>query len=132
MIDIDSFVPKAEVDERHRGKPYYIAPDGKAGVNAYAIIRDAMKHKDSMALARIVMAGREDVIAIEPCDKGLLGTTLRYPYEILDASDYFRDIMTPHVTRDMVKLAEHILATKVAHSSRQNSRMNTRTPSSRL
>jgi Ku protein len=113
-IDIDSFVPKVEVDERYRDKPYYIAPDGKAGVDAYAVIRDAMKHKDRIALARIVMASREHVIAIEPYDKGLLGTTLRYPYEIRDASDYFRDIMTPHVTRDMVKLAEHILATKAS------------------
>jgi DNA end-binding protein Ku len=71
-----------------------------------------MKDKERIALARIVMANREHVIAIEPFDKGLLGITLRYPYEIRNASDYFRHIVTPHVTRDMVKLAEHILATK--------------------
>jgi Ku protein len=71
-----------------------------------------MKDKDRVALARIVMANREHVIAIEPFDKGMLGTTLRYPYEIRKASDYFHDIPTPRVTRDMVKLAEHILATK--------------------
>jgi DNA end-binding protein Ku len=111
-IDIDNFVPKQDVDERYRDKPYYITPDGKAGADAFAVIRDAMKDKDRVALARIVMANREHVIAIEPFDKGLLGTTLRYPYEIRNASDYFRDITTPHVTRDMIKLAEHILATK--------------------
>jgi Ku protein len=111
-IDIESFVPAEDVDERYRDKPYYITPDGKVGADAFAVIRDAMKDKDRIALARIVMANREHVIAIEPFDKGLLGTTLRYPYEIRNASDYFRDIVTPHVTRDMVKLAEHILATK--------------------
>ena len=111
-IDIESFVPTEDVDERYRDKPYYITPDGKAGADAFAVIRDAMKDKDRTALARIVMANREHVMAIEPFDKGLLGTTLRYPYEIRNASDYFRDIATPHVTRDMVKLAEHILATK--------------------
>jgi DNA end-binding protein Ku len=111
-IDIDSFVPKNDVDERYRDKPYYIAPDGKAGADAFVIIRDAMKDKDRVALARIVMANREHIIAIEPFDKGMLGTTLHYPYEIREASDYFRDIATPRVTRDMVKLAEHILATK--------------------
>jgi DNA end-binding protein Ku len=111
-IDIDSFVLKSEVDERYRDKPYYIAPDGKVGADAFAIIRDAMKDKDRVALARIVMANREHVIAVEPFEKGMLGTTLRYPSEIRKASDYFSDITTPRVTRDMVKLAEHILATK--------------------
>lgn len=111
-IDIDSFVPTEDVDERYRDKPYYITPDGKTGADAFAVIRDAMKDKERVALARIVMANLEHVIAIEPFDNGLLGTTLRYPYEIRNASDYFRDIVTPHVTRDMVRLAEHILATK--------------------
>jgi DNA end-binding protein Ku len=100
------------VDERYRDKPYYIAPDGKTGADAFAVIRDAMKDKDRVALARIVMANREHVIAIEPFDKGMLGTTLRYPYEVRDAADYFRHVGPAHVTRDMVKLAEHILATK--------------------
>jgi DNA end-binding protein Ku len=111
-IDIESFVPRQEVDERYRDKPYYIAPDGKTGADAFAVIRDAMKDKDRVALARIVMANRGHVIAIEPFDKGMLGTTLRYPYEVRDAADYFRHVGPAHVTRDMVKLAEHILATK--------------------
>jgi Ku protein len=68
-----------------------------------------------VALARIVMANREHVIAIEPFGKGLLGTRLRYPYEVRDEKDYFDDIATPRITKDMVKLAEHILSTKAAH-----------------
>jgi hypothetical protein len=59
------------------GSPLYIAPDGKTGADAFAVIRDAMKDKDRVALARIVMANREHVIAIEPFGKGMLGTTLR-------------------------------------------------------
>jgi DNA end-binding protein Ku len=114
-IDIDSFVPKNEVDERYRDKPYYIVPDGKSGADAFAVIRDAMKGKDSVALGRIVLANRERVIAIEPFDKGMLGTTLRYPYEIRDPADYFSDFPKPHVTRDMVKLAEHILDSKAGN-----------------
>ena len=105
-------MPKDVRDERYRDKPYYILPDGKAGADAFAVIRDAMKDKDRVALARIVMAHREHVIAIESFGKGMLGTTLRYSYEIRDASEAFRDIVTPRVTPEMVKLAEHILATK--------------------
>jgi hypothetical protein len=81
-IDIDSFVPVEEIDKRYIDRPYYIAPDGKAGADAFAVIRDAMKNKGRVAVARIVLTNREHIIAIEPLGKGLLGTTLRYPYEV--------------------------------------------------
>ena len=114
-IDIDSFVPKDEIDKRYLNHPYYIAPDGKAGIDAFAVIRDAMKDQDRVALARIVLTNREHVIAIEPLGKGLLGTTLRYPYELRDEDDYFDDIKNPKISKDMIELAGHILDTKAAH-----------------
>src|ERR1700758_2220642 len=114
-IDIDSFVPKDEIDQRYLNHPYYIAPDGKAGLDAFAVIRDAMEDQDRVALARIVLTNREHVIAIEPFGKGLLATTLRYPYELRDADDYFDDIKAPKITKDMVALASHILDSKAAH-----------------
>jgi DNA end-binding protein Ku len=114
-IDIDSFVPKDEIDKRYLDHPYYIAPDGKAGIDAFAVIRDAMKDQERVALARIVLANREHVMAIEPLGKGLLGTTLRYPYELRDESEYFDDIKNPKISKDMIELAGHILDSKAAH-----------------
>jgi DNA end-binding protein Ku len=114
-IDIDSFVPKDEIDKRYLNHPYYIAPDGKAGVDAFAVIRDALKDQDRVALARIVLTNREHVIAIEPLGKGLLGTTLRYPYELRNEDEYFDNIKTPKISKDMIELASHILDTKAAH-----------------
>jgi len=114
-IDIDSFVPRDEIDKRYMDRPYYIAPTGKVGADAFAVIREAMRDKDRVALGRIVMANREHVIALEPCDKGLLGTTLRYDYEVRDAKPYFSDIPNVRIAKDMLKLAEHILETKAAH-----------------
>jgi len=114
-IDIDSFVPRDEIDRRYLDHPYYIAPDGKAGVDAFTVIRDAMKDKDRVALARIVLTNREHVMAIEPLGKGLLGTTLRYPYELRDEHDYFDGIGNPKISKDMIELAGHILDTKAAH-----------------
>jgi DNA end-binding protein Ku len=114
-IDIDSFVPRDEIDDRYINHPYYIAPDGKAGIDAFAVIRDAMKNKDRVALARIVLTNREHIIAIEPLGKGLLGITLRYPYEIRDEHEYFDDIGNPKITKDMIELASHILDSKAAH-----------------
>ena len=93
-------------------KPYYVVPNGKTGADAFVVIRDAMKRKDKVALARIVLTNREHVIAIRPLGKGLLGTTLRYPYELRDENPVFEDIPHPHVSKDMIDLAAHILDSK--------------------
>ena len=78
------------------------------------MIRDAMKRKDKVALARVVLSNRERVIALKPLGKGLLGTTLRYPYELRDEDDYFDDIPSPRMSKDMIDLAAHILDTKAS------------------
>lgn len=114
-IDMETFVPKEEIDRRYLDKPYYIAPAGKTGAEAFAVIRDAMKDKERVALARIVMAHREHIIALEPLGKGLLGTTLRYDYEVRDEKDYFEGVPQPRIPKDMVKIAEHILDAKAGH-----------------
>lgn len=114
-IDIDSFVPRDEIDRRYLSHPYYIAPDGKAAAEAFAVIRDAMKDQERVALARIVLTNREHIIAIEPLGKGLLGTTLRYPYELRDEDEFFDGIKSPKITKDMVELAGHILDSKAGH-----------------
>src|SRR3954467_2868554 len=114
-IEIDSFVPRDEIDKRYYNNPYYVAPDGKAAIDAFAVIRDAMKDEDRVALARIVLTNREHVMAIEPLGKGLLGTTLRYPYELRDEEQFFDDIKNPKITKDMVQLASHILDSKAEH-----------------
>ena len=114
-IDIESFVPSEEIDQRYLNHPYYIAPEGKAAVDAFAVIRDAMKDEGRVALAKIVLTNREHIIAIEPLGKGLLGTTLRFPYELRDEDEFFDDIKSPKITKDMVELAGHILHTKAAH-----------------
>lgn len=114
-IDIDNFVPRDEIDQRYLDSPYYLVPDGKSGADAFAVIRDAMKDQDRVALARVVLSNRERVVAIEPLGKGLLATTLRYAYEVRDENDFFEDIKTPKVSKDMVDLAVHILDTKASH-----------------
>jgi DNA end-binding protein Ku len=114
-IDIDSFVPRSEIDKRYLDKPYYITPGDKSGAEAFAVIRDAMKDEERVALARIVMAHREHIIALEPLGKGMLGTTLRYNYEVREEKDYFKNVPNPRVPKDMVNLAKHILATKPGH-----------------
>ena len=87
-------------------------PHDRVGQEAFAVIREAMRGKNMAALGRVVLAKRERVIMLQPWDKGLMGTTLRYPYEIRDAKEYFDDIPDVKVEPDMLKLAEHILQSK--------------------
>jgi DNA end-binding protein Ku len=111
-IDIDKFVPEEDIDKRYYERPYYIVPDGKGGEEAFAVIRDAMKDKGRVALARIVFANREHILAVEPWGKGMLGTTLRYDYEVRDEKDVFTGIPSPRIQKEMIDLASHILDTK--------------------
>jgi DNA end-binding protein Ku len=113
-IEIDSFVLREQIDQRYLDSPFYVTPNDQAGQDAFAVIREAMRGKGLVALGRVVLAKRERVIMLEPWDKGLMGTTLRYPYEIRDAKEYFGDIPSVKVELDMLKLAEHILQTKAA------------------
>ena len=115
IIDIDKLVPADEIDRRYYDKPYYIAPSGKEGAEAFKVIRDAMAAKEMIALARVVMANREHIIALEPFDKGFLGTTLRYDYEVREPKPYLGNIPSPRVDKEMVDIAGHILDSKKGH-----------------
>ena len=85
-IDINSFVPRAEIDDRYLDSPYYIAPTDQVGQEAFAVIRETIREKKMAALGRVVLSRREHVVMLEAFDKGLLATTLRYPYEIREAA----------------------------------------------
>jgi DNA end-binding protein Ku len=70
-IDIDSFVPRGEIDDRYLDSPYYIAPTDKVGQEAFAVIHDVIRDKGMVALARVVLSRREHVIMLEAFEKGL-------------------------------------------------------------
>ena len=113
-IDIDEFVPKSDIDPRYLIRPYYLVPDGKVGHDAFAVIRETIRNMDMVAIGRVVLTSREHIIALEPLDKGLMGTLLRYPYEVRDEKEYFDEIQDVKVTKDMLDLAKHIVTQKTA------------------
>src|SRR6478609_7803453 len=96
-------------------RPYYLTPDGKVGHDAYAVIRETIREMNKIAIGRVVLTNREHTIALEPFDKGLMGTLLRYPYEVRDAAEYFDDVQDVKVTKDMLELARHIVNQKAGH-----------------
>jgi DNA end-binding protein Ku len=114
-IEIDEFVDRSEIDPRYLIRPYYLRPDGKVGHDAFAVIRETIREMDKVAIGRVVLTNREHIIALEPMDKGLMGTLLRYPYEVRDPKEYFDDIQDVKVTKDMLDLARHIVEQKAGH-----------------
>ncbi len=114
-IDIDEFVPRDEIDELYNIRPYYIAPDGNVGQDAFVVIRNIIEQMKMVAIGRVVLTSREHVIAIVPRGKGLMGTLLRFPYEVRDSGEYFDDIPNVKLTKDMMDLARHIVETKRGH-----------------
>jgi DNA end-binding protein Ku len=114
-IDIDEFVPKDEIDVLYLNSPYYIAPDGEVGQQAFAVIREAIRKEGMVAVGKIVFTSREHIIALEARGKGLLGMTLRYPYEVRKEEEYFDNIPDENIPRDMLDLASHIVKTKEGH-----------------
>ncbi|HEX4411486.1 MAG TPA: Ku protein [Xanthobacteraceae bacterium] len=115
IIDIDEFVPKSEIDELYLRDPYYIVPDGDVGQQAFAVIREAIHKEGMVALGKIVFTSREHIIALEARGKGMMGVTLRYPYEVRNQDEYFDGIEDEKIPKDMLDLAVHIVETKIGH-----------------
>jgi DNA end-binding protein Ku len=113
VIEIDSFVPRQEIDQRFFDSSYYLTPNAPVAQEAFAVIREAMRQKTLVALGRLVLTKRERVIALEPHGKGLLGTTLRYPSEVRNAADYFSEVPELALAPDLLQLAKHIVDSKI-------------------
>jgi DNA end-binding protein Ku len=113
-IDIDEFVPRNEIDELYLNSPYYIVPDGEVGQQAFAVIREAIRQEGMVAIGKVIFTSREHIIALEARGKGLLGVTLRYPYEVRKEDEYFDGITDEKIPKDMLDLARHIVGTKKA------------------
>ena len=113
-IEIERFVPLAQIDPRYHDTPYYIAPREQVGQEAFAVIREAMRGKEMVGMGRIILAKRERPIIIEPLGNGFRGMTLRYAHEVRSEAEYFADIPEIKLPDEMLRIAEHILETKTA------------------
>jgi len=114
-LDIETFAPRDEVDEIYLDESFYIVPDGEAAYEAFAVIREATKKTGMVGLGRVVMPRRDRLLMLEPRDKGIQATALRYKNEVREEDTYFDEIPSMKVTGDMLELAEHILKQKKGH-----------------
>jgi DNA end-binding protein Ku len=113
-IEIDRFIPRAQIDARYLDTPYYVVPRDAVGEEAFAVIRDAMRAKDVVGVGRVVLARRERPLIVEPTGNGIRGITLRYSHEIRDQASYFAKIPRLKLPEEMLRVAEHIVETKMS------------------
>jgi DNA end-binding protein Ku len=114
-IDIESFVPREEVDEIYLDESFYLVPDDPVAYEAFAVIREAMKKKGMVGLGRVVTHRRERLLMLQARGKGIVATALRYKNEVRDEDEYFDEIPAVKTPADMIQLAEHILESKRGH-----------------
>jgi DNA end-binding protein Ku len=111
-IEIETFVPQAEIDSIYLDSPYYLAPDAKVAEEAFAVIRDAMARKKVVGIGRVVLSRRERMLMLQPRGKGMLATTLRYPYEVRQDAEVFDPIGDVRLPGEMLDIAQEIIARK--------------------
>ncbi|MDQ2079721.1 Ku protein [Xanthobacteraceae bacterium Astr-EGSB] len=114
-IEIETFVPRSEVDELYLDESYYIVPEDDIAQEAFAVIREAMRTEEVVGLARLVLHRREHILMLAPRGKGLMATMIRTKKEVRSERTYFRDIEAVKIAPDMLDLARHIVVTKAGH-----------------
>jgi DNA end-binding protein Ku len=113
VIEISSFVPREEIDPLYFDRPYYLAPEDTGSVEAFVVLREAMRRKKIGALATIIMHDREHILLVEPRDEGMLATVLRWPYEVRKPKEIFAGIPKKKVSAELLEVAEMLIERKM-------------------
>jgi DNA end-binding protein Ku len=110
-VDIDGFVDEGDVDPIYFDSTYYLAPDGPIAEETFAVILEAMREANKVAVARIVMSGRERQVTIQPIEDGFRMTTLRSAKEIREPSSALEPLKAKY-SPDMLAMASQIIKSK--------------------
>jgi DNA end-binding protein Ku len=108
-LDIERFVDEGDIDRLYWNDPYFLVPDGDMAVEAFGVIREAMRSAGQVALGRLVMHQRERLMALEPRDRGVLAYSLRAKREVKDAGEFFDRIPAAKPDPKMVEIAAQII-----------------------
>jgi DNA end-binding protein Ku len=111
-LTVETFLPCDEIDDIFFDKPYYVSPSSPVASETFALIREGMKGRNSVALARTVIFRRMRSILIRPQGDGLIATTLNFDYAVRSAKDAFSDVPDIKIDDEMLELAEHIIKKK--------------------
>jgi len=111
-LELTQFVDAHEIDPLYYERPYYVVPADDLAEEAFVVLREALKETKKVALGQLTLRGREYIVSLKPCGRGILLETMRYADEVVKAQGYFRDIPNAKADPDMLELAETLIAKK--------------------
>ncbi len=113
-LELTQFVDHDEIDVLYYEKPYYVVPADDLAEEAYIVLREALRRTKKVALGQLAMRGREYMVSLKPCGRGILMETMRYADEVNKAQGYFREIEDAEPDEEMLELAEALIDRKTA------------------
>jgi DNA end-binding protein Ku len=113
-LELTQFVDHDEIDVLYYEKPYYVVPADDLAEEAFVVLREALRRTKKVAIGQLALRGREYIVSLKPCGRGLILETLRYADEVNKAQGYFRDIPDIAPDEELLDLAETLIAKKTA------------------
>lgn len=113
-LELVQFVDASEIDVFYFEKPYFVVPQDELAEEAFVVLREALRAKKKVALGQLSVRGRETLVSLKPCGKGIVMETLRYEDEVRTAQDYFKDLPTKKPAKEMLDLAGSLIDQKTA------------------
>jgi len=113
-LELTQFVDAHEIDVVYYEKPYFVVPADDLAEEAFIVLREALKRTKKVGLGQLALRGREYVVSLKPCGRGMVLETLRYADEVNKAQGFFRDIGNGTPDEDLLDLAETLIAKKTA------------------
>ena len=113
-LELTQFVDHDEIDVLYYEKPYYVVPADDLAEEAFIVLREALRRTKKVAIGQLAMRGREYMISLKPCGRGIVLETLRYADEVNKAQNYFRDIADAEPDEELLELAEALIERKTA------------------
>jgi DNA end-binding protein Ku len=113
-LDLVQFVDAGEIDVFYFEKPYYVVPADDLAEEAFIVLREALRATGKVAVGQLAIRGRESLVSLKPCGKGIVLETLRYEDEVRRAHDYFREIPETKPAKELLELATTLIEQRTA------------------
>ncbi len=113
-LELTQFVDASEIDVLYYEKPYFVVPADDLAEEAFIVLREALKRTKKVGLGQLAMRGREYVVSLKPCGRGMVLETLRYADEVHKAQGYFREIPDDKPSEELLELAEALIEKRSA------------------
>lgn len=113
-LELVQFVDTNEIDVLYFEKPYYIVPADDLAEEAYIVLREALRQSRKAGVGQLAVRGREQLVTVKPCGRGMVLEVLRYADEVNQAASYFRSIGDAKPDKELLDLATALIDKKTA------------------